>query len=245
MKRKYGDSIAEIAGYLERARARRAELESADEDVDRWSVEEQHHSAAARGAAETLRAERTAAARRLADEVEQVLHRLALGGARFEVRLPERDLYEGGLESVEFLVAANPGEAPRPISKVASGGELSRIALALHLLTSTGGASTMVFDEVDAGVGGQAAQAVGRALADLASGGHQVFVVSHLPQVAAFADAHLRVTKSSDGDRASARIERLDADDRVAELSRMLAGLPASERAHEHAQELLDLAAAR
>ncbi len=100
----------------------------------------------------------------------------------------------------------------------------------------------MVFDEVDAGVGGEAAQAVGRALADLASDGRQVFVVTHLPQVAAFADAHYRVVKSFEGSRSSAHLERVRGDERVAELSRMLAGLPASERAHEHAQELLDLA---
>jgi DNA repair protein RecN (Recombination protein N) len=235
--------VAEVLRYLEEARARRDELQSADDDASRWSEEAMRHEEAALDAARRLRSLREAAAVDLARKIEGILDDLALGGARFEVGLRERDLYEGGLESIEFLVAANPGESPRPISKVASGGELSRIALALHLLTTSAGASTMVFDEVDAGVGGQAAQAVGRALADLARDGRQVFVVTHLPQVAAFADAHYRVVKSFEGERSSAHLEPVGGDQRVAELSRMLAGLPASERAHEHAQELLDLAA--
>ena len=243
LKRKYGDSVSDVLRYLEQARARRDELESADEDTERWAAETEHHSRAAMQEARKLHDARAAAATKLQKEVEGVLDRLALGGARFEINLAERELYEGGLETIEFLVAANPGESPRPISKVASGGELSRIALALHLLTAAAGATTMVFDEVDAGVGGQAAQTVGRALADLAGDGRQVLVVTHLPQVAAFADAHYRVVKSFESSRSSADLERVRGDERVAELSRMLAGLPSSERAHEHAQELLDLAA--
>ncbi|MDQ4096127.1 MAG: hypothetical protein M3174_07995, partial [Actinomycetota bacterium] len=243
LKRKYGESVADVLSYLDEVRARRDELEAADEDTERWTREAEEHERAARAAAQTLTSLRRRAAQRLGAEVAGTLDRLALGGARFEIRLTERELFEGGLETIEFRVAANPGEAARPLGKVASGGELSRIALALHLLTSSGGAATLIFDEVDAGVGGQAAQAVGRALADVAESGRQVFVVTHLPQVAAFADAHYRVVKAQIGERSSARVERVRGDDRVAELSRMLAGLPASERAHEHAQELLDLAA--
>jgi DNA repair protein RecN (Recombination protein N) len=172
------------------------------------------------------------------------LEELALAGARFEVVLEPTDLYEGGTERVSFLVSANPGEAPRPISKVASGGELSRISLALHLLVSDAAASTMVFDEVDAGVGGQAARSVGRALSKLGQRtAAQVLVVTHLPQVAAFADAHYRVSKAVGGERTRATVERVEGEERIAELSRMLAGLPESERAREHAQELLDMAA--
>jgi DNA repair protein RecN (Recombination protein N) len=159
--------------------------------------------------------------------------------------LEDRALYEGGREVVDFRVATTDGEAPRPVSRVASGGELSRIALALHLLTATESADTMVFDEVDAGVGGRAAQSVGRALADLArSTGGQVLVVTHLPQVAAFADRHYRVDKADDAGRSTASVEEVAGDARVTELSRMLAGLPKSERAREHAQELLELARA-
>ncbi|MGH2779633.1 MAG: DNA repair protein RecN, partial [Actinomycetota bacterium] len=130
------------------------------------------------------------------------------------------------------------------VAKVASGGELSRIALALHLLTSTPGAETIVFDEVDAGVGGRAAQSVGRSLAELAATtGAQVLVVTHLPQVAAFADTHYRVAKEAGEHRASSMVSRVEGAERVDELSRMLAGMPESDRAREHAQELLDSAA--
>ena len=171
-----------------------------------------------------------------------MLAELALGGARFEVGLVECELYEGGLEQVGFNLAANAGEAPRPVAKVASGGELSRVALALHLLTASRGATTMVFDEIDAGVGGEAAQSIGRALADLARRSEgQVVVVTHLPQVAAFADHHLRVTKSDSNGRSAAVVEEVGGDERVVELSRMLAGLPGSGSAQEHAQELVDL----
>lgn len=244
LKRKYGDTISEVIRYLEEARAKRDELTAADEDVARWTEEADAREVDALEAATRLHDGRLAAASRLEKEAEAVLDRLALGGARFEVHLEERPLYEGGLETVSFAVAANPGETPRPIAKVASGGELSRIALALHLVAGTVGATTMIFDEVDAGVGGAAAQSVGRSLAELAhAGGRQVLVVTHLPQVAAFADAHFRVVKSEAGERAHAHLERVAGEERVSELSRMLAGLPASERAQEHAQELLDLAA--
>jgi DNA repair protein RecN (Recombination protein N) len=160
------------------------------------------------------------------------------------VVLEQRPLYEGGAEAVELRVAANPGEPIRPVARVASGGELSRISLALHLTTTTEPATTMIFDEVDAGVGGRAARAVGRALAELTRAhGGQAVVVTHLPQVAAEADVHLRVVKETRRGRTGATVERLEGEARVEELSRMLAGLPESERARGHAQELLTMAA--
>jgi DNA repair protein RecN (Recombination protein N) len=176
--------------------------------------------------------------------VEARLADLALEGARFVVHLESTDVGEHGREAVEFRVAANPGEPPKSLKRVASGGELSRISLALHLAARAELAATMVFDEVDAGVGGAAAQAVGRSLAELArSAGAQVVVVTHLPQVAAFADVHYRVLKSEDRGRSTATVARVDGGARIQELSRMMAGLPESERAREHAKELLELAA--
>ena len=244
LKRKYGESTAEVLRYLDDAKTRRAELESAGEDTARWAAAAESAEEAARKGAEELSQQRAKSAAVFQAEVTNLLGDLALVGATFEVRLIDRDLYEGGLESVEFLVAANPGETPRPVAKVASGGELSRIALALHLLTSGSTVPTTIFDEVDAGVGGEAAQAVGRALAHLGRGStRQVIIVTHLPQVAAFSDAQYRVIKEAEDERASASVERVEGDRRIAELSRMLAGLPDSERAHEHAQELLDFAA--
>ena len=243
LRRKYGETISEILDYLGRKRARVAELEGAEVSLARLRSSHEELLERAHELAASLHEERARAAVRLERAMEEALAGLALDGARFEVALGERELYEGGIDAVEFRVAANPGESPRPVAKVASGGELSRIALALHLLTSTPGAGTLVFDEVDAGVGGRAAQSVGRALAELAATtGAQVLVVTHLPQVAAFADTHYRVAKAVER-RASSMVSRIDGTQRVDELSRMLAGMPESDRAREHAQELLDSAA--
>ncbi|HEU4488104.1 MAG TPA: DNA repair protein RecN [Actinomycetota bacterium] len=239
--RKYGQDEGEVLAYLERARARAEELRATDASLTQ--LEEEHKAALeeAQRRSSVLAAARRVAAPELAAAVEHELAALALEGARFGVVIEPCELGEGGTERVSFELAANPSEVPRPISKVASGGELARIALALHLVVRRSETQTMIFDEVDAGVGGQAALAVGRALAELGrNGGAQVLLVTHLPQVAAFADSHYRVVSSPEG----AKVTRVEAEERVAELSRMLAGLPQSERAQEHAQELLALASA-
>ena len=261
LTRKYGDDEETAAdarspeervlGYLDRARKRVDELENAESSLGDLRAELDRLLDNAERLGEELTAIRTEAAPRLARALEEKLRELALPAARFEVALKPRELFEGGMETIEFRVAANPGESVRPVAKVASGGELSRIALGLHLLTSRrfegeGSARTMVFDEVDAGVGGQAAQSVGRALADLArASGAQVLLVTHLPQVAAFADHHYRVLKESTNERATALVERVTGPERLDELSRMLAGMPESRRAREHAKELLETASAR
>jgi DNA repair protein RecN (Recombination protein N) len=149
-------------------------------------------------------------------------------------------------DAVTLLLSANPGERAAPLAKAASGGELARAMLALRLVLLGGGgegARTLVFDEVDAGIGGEAALAVGRSLAALGAR-HQVLVVTHLPQVAAFADAQVRVAKEVRGERTVATAARLGDADRVVELSRMLSGHPDSQAARGHAEELLAAAAA-
>jgi DNA repair protein RecN (Recombination protein N) len=239
--RKYGQDEGDVLAYLERARVRAEELRATDASLTQ--LEEEHKAALeeAQRRSSVLAAARRVAAPELAAAVEHELAALALEGARFGVVIEPCELGEGGTERVSFELAANPSEVPKPISKVASGGELARIALALHLVVRRSETQTMIFDEVDAGVGGQAALAVGRALAELGrNGGAQVLLVTHLPQVAAFADSHYRVVSSPEG----AKVTRVEAEERVAELSRMLAGLPQSERAQEHAQELLALASA-
>ncbi|MPZ68953.1 MAG: DNA repair protein RecN [Actinobacteria bacterium] len=251
LKRKYGDDEDEILAYLERAQARSAELESAGLSLESGEKELKELEDRAADLAAKLTKTRKKAGGHLETEVEGLLRTLALPEARFEVALESRELYEGGAESVELRVAANPGEAPRAVSKVASGGELSRIALALHLLTKNTTSSpspvahrsTLVFDEVDAGVGGAAAQAVGKALGELGTGG-QVIVVTHLPQVAAYADRHFTIQKSTRDERAISDVTEVAGEERVEELSRMLSGLPESERAREHAQELLEISEA-
>src|ERR671912_1758878 len=173
---------------------------------------------------------------RLAERVREHLAELAMRNARVEVQVSDDDPGD----DVEILLAANPGTPALPLAKVASGGELARIMLALRLVL-TSAPPTLVFDEVDAGIGGPAAEAVGRALARLA-GEHQVFVVTHLPQVAAYADAQVRVAKRSDEASTVSSATVLDDGERVIELSRMLSGQP-SAAAREHAIEMLTTAA--
>ncbi|MEA2828942.1 MAG: repair protein RecN, partial [Actinomycetota bacterium] len=245
------------------ARSRLAELHSHDERVRDLEEERIVAVAAVEEAAAAVGRARREAAPRLAAAVEAHLRELALPRARFEVSVADDD--PAGA-AVTFLLGANPGEAALPLAKVASGGELARTMLACRLVLSEA-PPTLVFDEVDAGVGGQAALAVGRALADLAGpdraaapdpaaapdrgaapgttgDGHQVLVVTHLAQVAAFADHQVAVTKDERDGRTVADVRLLDDRQRVVELSRMLSGQPSSATAHDHAQELLATATA-
>jgi DNA repair protein RecN (Recombination protein N) len=180
---------------------------------------------------------RRAAAPQLADAAVGHLRELALPHGRLDV-----EVGAGPGDDVELLFAADPGSPLRPLRKVASGGELARVMLALRLVL-TAGPETLVFDEVDAGIGGAAALAVGRALAALGAD-HQVLVVTHLPQVAAYADAQVAVTKAAKRGRTVTEARLVDRDDRVVELSRMLSGSPQSGSAREHAAELIAAAAA-
>jgi DNA repair protein RecN (Recombination protein N) len=243
LARKYGRDEAAILEYRDGAARRLDELDRAEETADGLRAEVAARRSAAETAAERLGALRRDAASRLEALVGELLATLAMEGASLQVALTPCGLYEGGRETVELLVSGNAGEAPRPVAKVASGGELSRISLALHLLTSPGSVVTTVFDEVDAGVGGEAAQAIGRALARLArETGSQVLVVTHLPQVAAFADNQVVVAKETAAGRTGARVVPVAGEARLKELSRMLAGMRHSERARDHARELLDMA---
>jgi DNA repair protein RecN (Recombination protein N) len=239
LRRKYGETLADVLAEGERLRVRLNELE----DHDRRAAELDARLAVARGA-EAEAAVKVAAARRdaaplLASEVQSHLAELALPKAQVEVVVDGED----PADDVELRLAANPGTPPLPLAKVASGGELARTMLALRLVL-TAAPPTLVFDEVDAGIGGAAAVAVGRSLARLADQPHQVFVVTHLPQVAAYADAQVRVTKQSDEATTVARASVLDDRERVVELSRMLSGQADSDAARVHAAELLTTAAA-
>lgn len=167
---------------------------------------------------------------------------------RFEIELeplPDGELSALGAEKVIFMVAANPGQPAGPLSRVASGGELSRISLALQVVAMTADTvSTLVFDEVDAGVGGGVAEMVGAHLRQL-SGQRQVLCVTHLPQVACQADSHFRVTKMSDGSTTRTLIRALSTDERVEEIARMLGGVKITQRTRDHAREMLASAEAR
>ena len=234
--RKYGDTLADVIEFHRQAAERLAELESRDAVAATLDVEREAALAAVAAADAALGAARRAAAPKLASATQVNLRELAMPKAKVEVQV----VGEGG-DDVVFLLAANPGAPPLPLAKVASGGELARSMLALRLVL-TEAPDTLVFDEVDAGIGGTAALAVGRSLAALA-GTHQVLVVTHLPQVAASADSHVRVTKATTRTRTRTSVEVLDPEERVVEISRMLSGSPDSGTAHEHARELLERAA--
>lgn len=241
LRRKYGDSLAEVLRYADEARIRLEELTA--HDATRAAMEAELTAALAELAERGRRIgdQRRAAAAGLARAVEAHLELLALPGARMEVSVTDTDELPHAGESVEFHLAVNVGGPMGNLAKVASGGELSRVMLALRLVLSDG-PPTMVFDEVDAGIGGEAAIAVGRALADLGRE-RQVFVVTHLPQVAAFADQQVLVSKRQHGNSATTTAESLDDAGRVVELSRMLSGSPESATARDHANELLAAAA--
>ncbi|HEX6230437.1 MAG TPA: DNA repair protein RecN [Actinomycetota bacterium] len=234
--RKYGDTEEAVLAFLAEARARMEALSGADERRARLGSEVAERTDRVNALASAVSGGRAEAVPRLARAIADEIHELGMAGAVVEVTLvPTREVSSSGAERAEIVFAGGPGQAPQPLSKVASGGELSRTMLACRsVLADLDEVGTLVFDEVDAGIGGRAGLAVGRRLAQLAAT-RQVLVVTHLPQIAAFADRHVRVEKHG----GSASVTVLDGPGRVAELTRMLAGLPGSEAAATHAEELL------
>ncbi len=232
LRRKYGETLSEVLQYFTETSARHAELASYDE---RLAVLE-HEMAAAQAeysaASDLLLFARRAAATPLADQVSARLRLLAMPHAVIEIAV---DGQAG--QDVHFLLSANPGSVAQPLNKVASGGELARTMLALRLVL-TAAPEVLIFDEVDAGIGGAAALSVGQALAELA-GNHQVLVVTHLAQVAACADHQVAVSKIATATSTTAAADPIDGEQRVIEISRMLSGVTESKAAREHALELL------
>jgi DNA repair protein RecN (Recombination protein N) len=237
LRRKYGDTLADVIAEGGRLRARLAELEDHDRRAARLDDDLARARKVEAAEAATVAAARRAAAPRLAARIQANLTELAMSKAVVAIEVRGDDPGD----DVEVLLAANPGTPPLPLARVASGGELARTMLALRLVL-TDAPPTLVFDEVDAGIGGAAAVTVGRSLARLA-GAHQVLVVTHLPQVAAYADAQMRVAKHSDEAATVSHASLLDRSERVVELSRMLSGQPDSDAARVHASELLETAA--
>jgi DNA repair protein RecN (Recombination protein N) len=241
--RKYGPTLDEVIAYLETAGSRLLDLDSSDEAIASLTIEEQQLGKQAHDLAEQISSIRTKAAAELSAAVTSELSALAMTGASLDASVTRLgELTAHGYDQVALLLSAYPGAEPRPIGKGASGGELSRIMLAIEVvLAKSELAPTFIFDEVDAGVGGAAASEVGKRLAMLARNA-QVIVVTHLPQVAAFASRHLRVLKSSTAEFTATDVVRLEGEQVVEELARMLSGLSESESGRSHAKELLDLA---
>ena len=243
LKRKYGPELEDVVETGRRVAAELDELESASFDLARLREEVDRASAKLDGAAALLSGARRAAAVRLEAAVEALLPDLGIPGGSFRVALvalPEPGV--GGAETVEFLVSTNPGFEPRALRRVASGGELSRVMLALKaVLATVDRVPSLVFDEIDAGIGGAVATAVAAKLRDVAEA-HQVLVVTHLPQLASRAHGHLMVEKASLRGMATTRVRALEGEERVREIARMLGGDPESVRSREHARELLGVA---
>jgi DNA repair protein RecN (Recombination protein N) len=251
LKRKYGKTLAEVIAYGEEIHTKVSGLDNAEESAAK--VEKRRAEAASRytAAANELSSRRKTVAKKLQKGVEKELGALAMDKARFEIALEggagEEHWTADGYDRVRFDFSANPGQPPRPLAQVASGGELSRVALAIKtcLLAESGKTSkrsaaprTLVFDEIDTGVGGRVAEAIGQRLQRLAEGS-QVLCVTHLPQIAAFADAHYSVAKLERNGETFASLTELGANDRVEELARMLSGAKVTPAALENAKQLL------
>lgn len=239
LARRYKRPPAELPALLEGWRAELRRLDAAADLQTLEKVCESAHQAYLK-AAQAISKARSQAAPKLARAITQAMQGLGMQGGRFDVKLEALDQPQAsGLEQVQFLVAGHPGATPRAVGKVASGGELSRIALAIAVTTSQLGlAQTLIFDEVDAGVGGAVAETVGRLMKQLGRD-RQVLAVTHLPQVAACADAHLLVSKESRGQSTSSRVVPIRGEERVTEIARMLGGERLSDTSLAHARQML------
>jgi DNA repair protein RecN (Recombination protein N) len=256
LKRKYGSTVEEITSYGEQAAAELDELDSSEH-----RLEELHERAGGlkreigeRGL--SLSNTRHAAAERLSRAVEHAIAELNMGRSTFTVDFRELAGHDGvpvtingsqrlvpfdttGIDRVEFLIAPNAGEMPKPLARIASGGEMARLMLALKSILSAADATpTLIFDEVDVGVGGRSGQVVGEKLWSLGDR-HQVIVISHLPQIAAFGEAHYRITKRERDGRTETAVDQLDGETRIDELAAMLDGLPVTGASRENAREML------
>ncbi|MSZ22960.1 MAG: DNA repair protein RecN, partial [Actinobacteria bacterium] len=242
---KYGPSLDEVIAHRDFVSERLLQWDSSADQMGELEAMLAEELKATTKSAAALSAARKTAALDLAEQVSAELAALAMPGASLVVTVEESaEFGANGKDIISIQLSSFPGAEPRPLGKGASGGELSRIMLAIEVvLAKTQSAPTFIFDEVDAGVGGAAAIEVGRRLAKLAKQA-QVIVVTHLAQVASFADQHLRVLKTSDASFTATDVVALDQADRVNELARMLSGLPESESARTHAGELLEKARA-
>ena len=249
LKRKYGSTIEEIIAFGSKAAAELERMERSAEEIERLKKEIQAVRSGLTVEAQELTKKRASAARELEKRIEAELSHLGMKRTTFTVRVtqePGEDTLDGhklgkcGVDHVEFLISPNPGEEPKPLAKIASGGELSRIMLALKAVLVEGdNIPTLVFDEVDAGIGGGIAEEVGKKLKRVAVK-RQVFCITHLPQIASMATSHYGVSKSVKKDRTSAEVRLLDAEERVDEIARMLGGKSITEATLRHAEEMIE-----
>lgn len=240
MARKHRITAAELPEFHQQLQQQLAECDGGDEALERLAHEAEQQQQHYLTAAQQLSTQRQQAASRLNAQVDQLLQQLGMHAAQFTVRLqPLTQPGLHGLEDTEFLIAANQGQPARALAKVASGGELSRISLAIQVITAqTSDTPTLVFDEVDVGIGGAIAEVVGRLLKQLGARA-QILCVTHQPQVAAQGHQHLFVSKQADQETTHTQISLLNTEERVTEIARMLGGIDLTQRSLDHAQEML------
>jgi len=247
LRRKYGETVEDMLNYLEKAREEENGLRQSGERLSELEAEIGRVFSNYQAKADALSRLRRQGASRLEAEVEREIGLLGMKKARFKVRLEgqaaaalDREMAaDAGLDDVEFLISPNPGEELRPLRKIASGGELSRIMLALKTVGREGGGlKTLIFDEIDSGIGGKTAECIAEKLRGLA-GRHQVICITHLPQIASFAPHHYRIEKSVAGDRTFTTVQELGFEERVAEISRLMSGSRMTSTSLQNAREML------
>ena len=248
LKRKYGGTVAEILAHGRKVEQELNQLMHREERQEEIEAELANLRTQLEDTASKLSQMRRQVATTLEERVEAELQDLNMETTRFQVSFtPVTDGFDGftatGKDKIEFLIAPNPGEPPRPLARIASGGELSRIMLALKsLFSAVDQVETLVFDEIDTGVSGRAAQAIAEKMAFLAKR-CQVLCVTHLPQVACMADVHFHIFKETDGQKTRTRVKHLNEEGTILELARMLGGVEVTETTREHAREMLRMAA--
>jgi len=239
LEAKYGEGIDGIMTYRDKAAAEVKSLEHTDERLDAIKMSLKEKETMLQTAARTLSEKRKKTAQKIEKLVKRELRELALGDAEFLVSMKKEEISPHGFDNIEFLFSANPGEPPKPLVKTASGGELSRVMLALKsILADFDNIPVLIFDEVDAGIGGKTAESVAQKLRKL-SAQHQVLCTTHLPQIAAKGNFHLKIEKGRRDERACVEVIKLDSAKRLNEIARMLSG-STTEASKKHAQELLD-----
>ncbi|NLL46900.1 MAG: DNA repair protein RecN [Clostridiales bacterium] len=242
LSRKYGGSVPEMLEYLEKCRVELDNIEYASDRLERLNKQLEIKRAECEKLASELSEKRKASALRLKERILDELRQLDMPKVRLDIVFSEKTMDSKGIDAVSFEMSTNPGENLRPINKIASGGELSRIMLALKtVLAENDEIGTLIFDEVDSGVSGKAAQKVGAKLREVAQY-RQVISVTHLPQVAACADTHLKIVKNTDGERTDIKVFDLSRDERIEEVARIISGENITEASRVHAEEMIDLA---
>ncbi len=241
LKRKYGNSIEEILEYLKKAESELNDIKLSDERTNELKEELKNITKELKEKGNVLTQRRENTAKVLEENIEKSLHELNMEKSKFKVSI-ENDgtFYDNGMDKVEFLISTNPGEPLKPLVKIASGGELSRVMLAIKsILADSDGVDTMIFDEIDTGVSGKAAMSIAKKLAVIAKN-KQVICITHLPQLTAMADNHYLIQKNTDGEMASTTLKELDEEGRELELARIIDGGEVTELALSHAKQMLE-----